>query len=183
VNYNELSLDVAKTYNLKTMRLVDTSKYCEGIDVDNYLIEILPVNKKDWAVFHVHKDFNLTVNSASLGYHKVSKSAQLLDLPDGIYEIKQSHKPNSGTVVHFLHMRLVMINLKYVENIGNHFSNKCTTDPHQYELDSQKLIKVKQYIDGSEYSVEVLHDKVQGINFYNKAIGLLDEFDKQCGCK
>jgi hypothetical protein len=183
VNYNELSLEVAKTYNLKTMRLVDTSKYCEGIDVENYLIEILPVNRKDWVVFHVHKHFNLTVNSSSLGYKKVSNSAQLIELPDGIYEFKQSHKPNSGTVVHFLHMRTAMLNLKYVEMIGNHFANKCTTDPHQYEHDAQKLIKVKQYIEGSEYSVEVQHDKTQGIKFYNQAAALLNEFDKHCGCK
>lgn len=174
---------MAKTYSLKTMRLVDTSKYCENIEVNNYLVEVLPVNKKDWVVFHVHKDFSLTVNSSSLGYKKVSDSAQLIDLADGIYEFKQSHKPNSGTVVHFLHMRTSQLTLKYLEMLGNHFDNKCTTDPKQFELNTQKLTKVKQYIDGSEYSVAIQHDKVQGINFYNKAISLLDELDTQCGCR
>lgn len=182
MNNNELSLDVAKTHSLKTMRLTDTSKYCEEINIDNYLIEILPVNKKDWKVFYVHKDFNLTVNSSSLGYKIVSDTNCLIDLPDGIYEIKQSYKPNSKTVVHFLHLRTVALVLKYMELICSHFSNKCTTDKREHEINSLKLIKVKQYIDAAEYSVSEKHDKQQGINFYNKAVSLLDELDKHCGC-
>lgn len=165
------------------MRLVDTSKYCDDEELDNYLIEVLPVNKKDWRVFHVHRDFSLTLNSSSLGYKIVSDVAQLVDLADGIYEFKQSYKPNSKTVVHFMHLRTSQLTLKYLHLLGQHFENKCTTDARQHELDSMKLMKVKQYLEAAEYSVADQHDKVQGINFYNKAISLLDELDKHCGCR
>jgi len=61
MNNTELSLDVGKSYNLKTMTLFDTSKYCEDEAIENYLVEVLPVNKSTWVTFYVQKGFVLTV--------------------------------------------------------------------------------------------------------------------------
>jgi hypothetical protein len=183
VNSNELSLEVAKSHNLKTMRLVDTSKYCDDIIVENYLIEVLPVNKTTWSTFHVQKGFSLTLNSSNLGYRKVDNSADLADIPDGIYEFKQSHKPNVHTMVRFYHLRTVALNLKYVELLCSHLSNVCSVDAKVYEKETIHLMKIKQYIDAAEYSVSEQHNKTKGIEFYNKAISLIKEYEKVCGCK
>lgn len=179
----ELSLDIAKSHNLKTMRVIDTSHYCDDTKLENYLIEVLPVNKTKWVTFQVQKNFSLTLNSSNLLYKIVSDSANLVDLPDGIYEIKQSYKPNLHTLSHYYHLRTSALNLKYVELLCKHFSNECKKDERVYIAENQQLVKIKQYIDAAEYMVSEEHDKEAGIKFYNQAVELIKEFEHECGCK
>lgn len=164
------------------MRLYDTSKYCEEDTIENYLIEVLPVGKTTWVTFHVKKEFSLALNSSNLGYKKVNETSDLIDLPDGIYEIKQSYKPNIFTFVQYYHLRTSQINLKYVELLCKHFSKICKKDERVYNAEALELIKIKQYIDAAEYEVGERHDKAQGIEFYNKAIDLIKKFENECGC-
>jgi len=178
---SELSIDISKTHNLKTMRIFDTSTYCDEI-VENYLIEILPVNKSTWVTFHVQKEFSLVLNSSNLGYRRVSDSTQLMDLPDGIYEIKQSYKPNVHTLAHYYHLRTQALQLKYIELLCKHFDNECKKEDRVYMAESQHLMQIKQYIDAAEYSVSDKHDKQNGINLYNRAVELIKQFENECGC-
>lgn len=182
MNKTELSIEVSKTHNLKTMRIFDTSKYCEDDVIDNYLIEVLPVNKKAWVTFYVQKNFSLVLNSSNLGYKRVNNSAELVDIPDGIYEIKQSYKPNIHTLSHYYHLRTTALTLKYVELLCKHFSEECKKDAKVYEEESLHLMKIKQYIDAAEYMVSEKHEKECGIRFYNQAVELIKEFENECGC-
>ena len=183
MNKTEISLEVSKTHNLKTMRLFDTSKYCETDTIENYLIEVLPVNKSKWVVFYVQKNFSLALNSSNLGYKKVNDLNDLVDLPDGIYEIKQSYKPNIHTVVHFYHLRTTALTLKYMELLCSHFANECKKDERTYMSETQHLIKIKQYIEAAEYMVSEKHEKECGISYYNQAVDLIKEFENECGCR
>ena len=100
---HELYLDISDSQNSKIMRVYDTSHYCDDDALENYLIEVLPVNKSKWITFHIQRNFSLALNSSNLGYKKVSDIADLQDLPDGIYEIKQSYKPNIHTLQRYYH--------------------------------------------------------------------------------
>lgn len=182
MNRTELSLEVSKTHNLKTMRLFDTSKYCDEDVIENYLIEVLPVNKSKWVVFYVQKNFSLALNSSNLGYKKVNDLNDLVDLPDGIYEIKQSYKPNIHTLVHYYHLRTTALTLKYVELLCSHFNEECKKDERVYMAEAQHLIKIKQYIEAAEYMVSEKHDKECGIRLYNQAVELIKQFENECGC-
>ena len=164
------------------MRVVDTSHYCDDTNLENYLIEVLPVNKTKWVTFQVQKNFSLILNSSNLLYKIVSDSANLVDLPDGIYEIKQSYKPNLHTLSHYYHLRTSALNLKYVEVLCKHFSSECKKEQSVYEAENKQLIKVKQYMDAAEYMVSEEHDKQTGIILYNKAVELLKEIENECGC-
>lgn len=164
------------------MRLFDTSRY-HGDDLENYLIEVLPVNKSTWVVFLVQKNFSLVLNSSNLQYKKVKNSSELIDLPDGIYEFKQSYKPNLHTLSHYFHLRTTAITLKYVELLCQHFGNECKKDERVYMLESQILIKIKQFIDAAEYMVSEKHEKQCGMNFYNEAVELIKQFENECGCR
>ena len=164
------------------MRIFDTSEYCDEL-IENYLIEILPVNKSNWVTFHVQKDFSLVLNSSNLGYKKVSDKTLLVDIPDGIYEIKQSYKPNIQTLSHYYHLRTSAITLKYIELLCSHFNNECKKDERTYINEGQALMKIKQYIDAAEYIVDNKHDKQQGIIFYNQAAELIKQFENDCGCR
>jgi len=182
VKTTELLLDVAKTHSLKTMRLFDTSVYCENDTIDNYLIEVLPVNKTNWITFHVQKYFSLTLNSSNLLYKKVDDSALLADIPDGIYEFKQSYKPNIHTQAHYMHLRTTALTLKYVELLCKHFNEECKKDEEVYNEETLHLSKIKQYIEAAEYMVSEKHEKECGIIFYNKAVELIKQFEHECGC-
>lgn len=164
------------------MRLFDTSKYCEQDVIENYLIEVLPVNKSKWVVFYVQKEFSLALNSSNMGYKKVPDTDKLVDLPDGIYEFKQSYKPNINTFIHYYYLRTTALTLKYVEMLCNHFSDECKKDERTYNKETSHLTKIRQYIEAAEYVVNELHDKECGIRYYNKAAELLKEFENECGC-
>ncbi len=183
MNRTELNLDVAKSFNLKIMRLVDTSNYFDGEEIDNYLIEVLPVNRSKWVTFNVAKDFSLVLNSSNLGYQKVDKSIGLADLPDGIYEIKQSYKPNSQTVGHYYHLRTSSLILKYIEVLGEHFSEQCAKDKRTYREEEDLLVSIRQYIEAAEYMVSEKLDKDSGIKFYNQAVDLIKKLEDDCGCR
>ena len=165
------------------MRLFDTSKYCDEDTIENYIIEVLPVNKPSWIVFHVQKNFSLVLNSSNLGYKKVATTDELVDMPDGIYEIKQSYKPNIHTVSHYYHLRTVALSLKYVELLCKHFNEECKKDEKVYMAETQQLIKIKQYIEAAEYMVSEHHEKECGIRFYNYAVELIKQFENECGCR
>ena len=62
----ELSLEVSNNTNLKVMRLYDTSFYYKDQIVENYLIEVLPVNKSIWITFNVDRNFSLVLNSSEV---------------------------------------------------------------------------------------------------------------------
>ncbi len=164
------------------MRLYDTSHY--GTEpITNYLIEVLAVNRTSWTTFRVDKDFSLTLNSSNLGYKKVSNTYDLVSLPDGIYEIRQSYKPNSVVVTHYYHLRTVELRLKYLEILCNHFNNECKKDMRTYATETDKLTHIREYIEAAEYITNDKHDKKTGIKYYNKAIDLLKEFEDGCGCR
>lgn len=179
----DLSLEVSDTYNLKIMRLFDTSFYHQDEVTDNYLIEVLPVNKKTWVTFNVKRNFELVLNSSNLRYQVATSTNSLLDLPDGVYEIKQSYKPNTKTVVHFYHLRTTALRLKYVELLCEHLSNECKKTTRVYEEEGLMLINIKEYIDAAIYAVSEQHDKDKGIKFYNQAVELMKNFENDCGCK
>ncbi len=165
------------------MRLFDTSHYCEGEKIENYLIEVLPVNKSTWVTFYVEKNFSLTLNSSNLRYRKVNDTKDLGDLPDGIYEIKQSYKPNALVVGHYYHLRTVELTLKYLELLCRHFEGECKKDTRSYSKDAERLNDIRDYITAAEYSANDKHNKKDAIKYYNKAIDLINEFENDCNCR
>lgn len=167
---------------MKTLVVYDTSEYCNET-VENYIVEVLPPNKTTWVPFNVARDFKLILNSSNLRYKKAKISADLIDLPDGIYEFKQSVKPNITTLTQFYYLRIAALRLKYVEVLGCHFANECRKERKVYAEETLLLTRIRQYMDAAEYAVNDQHDKQKGINFYNQAIALINEFEVNCGCK
>lgn len=179
----EISLEVSQEINTKVIRVFDTSVYCGDDTIENYLIEVLPAGRANWVTFHVQKNFSLALNSSNLRYKKVGSIDNLIDIPDGIYEIKQSYKPNVHTVVKYYHFRQVTLTLKYIEKLCYHFSKKCDLTGRQFEEVTKELTLARHYIDAAKYEVELYHNKDQGIAYYNKAVEILKKLDENgCGC-
>ena len=155
----ELSLEVSNNPNLKVMRLFDTSFYYNDQVVENYLIEVLPVNKSIWRTFTVDKNFSLVLNSSSLGYKKVNKAEDLLDLPDGIYEIKQSIKPNIQTVNHFYHFRVQSLLNDLSKQKTKLLDNQCKLSKSEYFINRDKLRDIEEYVYAAKWKVEECLEK------------------------
>ncbi len=178
----ELSIEISRTNDLRLMRIFDTSHYNVHEDVDNYMVEVLPVNKTGWLTFNIQKDFSLILNSSNLRYKKANDSTNLIPLPDGVYEFKQSFKPNISTLAHYYHIRTVELRLKHIEMLCRHFSEECKKNTRQYHIEVEKLNKARDYIDAAEFIVDDKGDKKSGIKFYNKALEILKQLENDCGC-
>jgi len=179
---SELSLEVSNSAAPKVMRLVDTSHYCDDETIENYLIEVLPVNKSTWVSFNVTKNFSLALNSSNLRYKKASEASKLIALPDGIYEIKQSIKPNIHTLVHFYHFRTVELLNKIKSERDDLLSNKCNISRTEYLQNRDKLRDIMEYADAAKWMVEECGKKVEGKELYEFATTLLEQYTNECQC-
>ena len=178
----DLSLEVSSATNTKIMRLYDTSHYHDDEVVHNYLIEVLPVNKTTWLTYNVAKYFTLVLNSSNLRYKKVTDSADLIELPDGIYEIKQSYKPNSKTVIHFYHFRITSTSNSLQSERNKLYNDKCNISRDEFFVNRDKLRDIEEYLYAAKWMVEECHDKVKGKELFEYAKKLLERYANECQC-
>jgi len=178
---NELSLEVSRSCNCKVIRIFDTSKYC-GTDIENYLIEVQSPTISKWATFHVLKGFSLVLNSSSILFQQVPDSSKLVDLPDGIYDIKQSYKPNIDTLVHYYHLRTCSLRSKIRSEWVKLLSKECRISRNEFYDNRDKLREIDEYIMGAEFLVEEKLKKREGKEMYSFAEKLLEDYGKQCRC-
>lgn len=164
------------------MRLFDTSFYYKDDPADNYIVEILPVNKSVWVPFRVSKGFSLVLNSSNLQYRKASDETCLIDLPDGIYEIKQSVKPNVITLNHFYHFRTISLSNDVREEKVKLSDEKCDISKADYIKQRDKLRDIDEYIESAKWMVEEHHDKIRGKEMYEYAQKLLEQYTNECQC-
>lgn len=179
---NELYLEVSEAPNRKVLRVFDTSHYCNDDDITNYLIEVLPVNKEKWLTFHVKKEFSLSLNSSSLGYRRVSDVSGLRFLPDGIYEIKQSYKPNIDTLVHYYHLRVIELRHKLKTQWDKLIDDTCKLSREEFHRQRDKLREIDEYIMAAKYKVEECNEKKEGKEIYEWAIKQLENYTNECQC-
>lgn len=179
---NELSLDVSNSSNQKIMRLYDTSFYYSDEIVDNYIIEVLPPNKSNFLTYFVAKGFSLVLNSANLRYKKVNDSKGLIDLPDGIYHIKQSYKPNLQNMNEFYHFRVVELMNRIQVQRSKLISDSCAISRIEYVLNREKLRDIEEYLKAAKWMVEEEHDIKKGKEMYEFTKELLEKYTNECQC-
>lgn len=178
---NELFLEVSDAPNIKVLRAFDTSHWCDDA-IENYLLEVLPVNRSKWVTFHVQKGFSLAMNSSSLGYRKVAGESELVGIPDGIYEFKQSYKPNIHTVQQYLHLRIVETRKKIRKQWDNLLDDICKLSGEEFVAQREKLRDIEEYLLAAKYKVEECHEKKEGKELYEWAVKLLEIYTNECQC-
>lgn len=164
------------------MRLFDTSHYCDDEKIENYIIEVLPVNKSTWLSFNVAKHFSLVLNSSNLRYKRVAESEGLVALTDGIYEIKQSIKPNLFTVVHFYHFRVTDLENKLRVQMLKLIENECKLSRQEYVLQRDRLRELDEFLKSAKWAVEECGDKTKGKDLYEFTKKLLENYTNDCAC-
>ena len=164
------------------MRIFDTSSYCTGENVENFLVGVLPPSKGQETIFHILKGFSLVLNSSNLGYKKAKDSGELLDLHDGIYELSLSHKPNIHTLTKFYHLRVVQLLRKTRKQWAKLIDKECKLSREDFYSSRDKLREIDEYALAAKYQVEELGDKKKGKETYDFAQKLLEQYSHECKC-
>jgi hypothetical protein len=178
----DLSIEVSTGLNPKVMRVFDTSFYYADESIENYLVEVLPVNKEKWVTFYVKKGFSLVLNSSNLRYKVVSDHDQLVPLPDGIYELKLSYKPNAFTVCGFIHFRITTLLSSIQKERTKLLADKCSLERREYLLNRDRLRDIEEYVQSAQWIVEEDGDKEKGKELYEYAKKLLEQYSNECQC-
>lgn len=178
----QLSFDISTSNNQKIIRLFDTSVYYKDQEINNYIVEVLPVNKSVFLTFNVTKNFSLVLNSSNLGYRKATSNDDLIDLPDGIYEFKQSFAPNIKTVSHFLHLRTTELFNKIQSERVKLVNDTCKISRDDFIQNRDKLRDIEEYLLAAKWMVEECLDKAKGKELYEYSKKLLEEYTNECQC-
>lgn len=177
---SNLSLEVLKDNNIKTLTVIDTSFYFDS--VENLLLEVLSPTASTWKTYKVNPSFILTLNASSLGLCQVTSAGQLPDLQDGIYELGVSYKPNFSTQVKYLHFYMKNILKTYYSSLESLYSSQCSISNREFEESRDILIRIKMDIDAAKWMVEVEHKKEEGKTLYEKIQEDLKKYNNECGC-
>lgn len=175
-----LSFDISRTTSTKVLRIVDTSYYPGN--VENELVEILPPTSTRWTTFYVVPTFDLKANAASLGLVRAKSYGELPDLPDGIYQIKISIKPNFSTHEEFYHLRTASIEKTWNEQLCALYSQQCSVSKGEFQSLRTTLLSIWMDIKAAIAKVEICHERKEGLQLYEKALNDLNKYKDECGC-
>lgn len=171
---SNLILDFPDTFNVKTLRINDSSFYNDKLDVECGLIEVIPPGYTKSVNFNVDKGFSLVVNSSNLKLAKVKVYKDLQALPDGVYTVKYSIKPNDKLWVTYDYMRVNSLMKQYYEALCAAKLQPCMPDKTtQAEL--TRLAEIRTYIDAAKIEVEECGNRNRGVELYNYAQELLNK--------
>lgn len=176
-----LSIDVSRTTSKKVLRIFDTSFYTRP--PENCLVEIAAPTSTKWVTFHIVPGFDLKTNASSLGLARVKSYGQLPDLPDGLYHIRQSIKPNFGSLTEFYHFRTLQLEDKWNKAVCDLYSKQCSFIKKEFEENKSTLMSIWMDIKACIIKAEVCHEKKEATELYEKAEEDLKNYNNECGCR
>lgn len=171
----EFIIKIEKDFNPKIIDIKDYSIYID--EPENLLIEILSPFSSKWLTYPILKNKGFIANSVNL---KLSKELQYL--PDGIYEIKFSQKPNFATHQLFYHFNIKNLRRDYLDKLSELYDKRCDVTKRQFEENRYKLLMIDMDFLALEYMTEINHKKEEAKVLYDKIKGDLKKYGNECGC-
>jgi hypothetical protein len=168
----QLSLEFPDTNNLKTLRITDGSFYNPKIEVECGILEITPPGYVDPVIFNVKDGFSTVFNASNLKLSKVKVYSKLNALPDGVYKVKYSVKPNEDLWIEYEYLRINKFLKDYNEQLCK---LKLQPAPITGEVKDRikHLIETKIYVEAGKVEVEECGNRLRGIELYNYGQKLL----------
>lgn len=162
--------------NPKIFRLVDDSQYNPKLPVECARLKITPPGFKYAQVFDVKAYFNTAFNASLLNILKVKRFKDLIDLPDGIYQINYSIAPTDELSVDYDYFRTVKLKNKYFKVSCGLLDKKADYTVREFEDIKKDILWINELIDASKYKVEICGEPEKGIELYNEANHLLNKY-------
>lgn len=179
---SKLFLQEIPTTDCRILTFRDSSHYNEDVDTENAILEITPPGFNCAVFFQLKPKFTITLNSSNLKILPAKTQHQLVCLPDGIYKIKYSVSPNAKLYVEYDFLRNTQQMNAFHTAVCDLFDKRSKFTLKMFEERRAKLIWIKDLIDAAKYKVEECGDPEAGIDMYNEATRLLDEFNNCSTC-
>jgi len=174
---HQLFLEIPHTNNPRIFRVIDTSIYTDMIPVEDQTLEITPPGfNQPTIISPTVENFNLALNACSLQLQTKDCGTSSQVLPDGIYIIKYSVKPNSKVYVEYNHLRVTQFINRYNQKLCNLEMAACEPNADVKEQLNQ-LRLIKSFIDAAKVKVEDCHDNQAGMDLLSYAQKLLMKLD------
>lgn len=180
-NFN-LNIYIPESFDLRTLIVQDVSDY-DGRTVLNPVLEVKAPGQNCYIPFYPRVGWcNQILNCSNLKICCVDCPGQLTALPDGIYSFKYSIDPNLYTIVEFNHLRTTQLSKNYIETVCKFFSKKCDYKHSEYLDLLNKLNEIDFTIKAAKWKVEECLESQAGLDLYEKAKTLLNDFNTT-GCQ
>lgn len=172
----KLQVDYLESNNLKVFRLEDSSEYNDKVPIECGIVEVTVPGFKYSKKFDVKPYFNFALNASLLDIAKAKSYKQLVDLPDGIYNIKYSIKPNTTLNVEYDYFRITKLLQRFAKVTCDFLDQRSKITKKEFVEKQKDLFWIKLLIDSSKYKVEECGESDKGIEFYNEASNLLEQY-------
>lgn len=179
---SKLFLQEIPSTDCRILTIRDSSHYNEDVNTENAILEVTPPGFKCAVFFELKPRFTITLNTSNLKILPAKTKDQLVCLPDGIYKIKYSVNPNAKLYVEYDLLRNTQQLQAFHTAVCDLFAKKCDMTLKLFEARRTKLIWIKELIDAAKWKVEECGDPDAGIELYNEATRLLDEFNNCSVC-
>lgn len=178
VHENILDFEIIETGNPQTLVFVDSSQYME--EPDRPLLEVtMPGFDKYFLVNYTAREVNI-FNSGTIGLNQVLFENQYLQLPDGIWFIKQKICPYKYIYRTKKFMRVTILLNKLAQLYNEIDLTDCEEkNNRQLELD---LTRIHSLIESAKLVVNLNHKKAfNDYHLANRMVdNLLQKFCKNC---
>lgn len=178
LNQHFIDFEILETGNPKTLVFMDSSDYME--EPESPMLEIIPPGYTKYFLVDVEAKRLNTFNSSTIGFNQVFDQSCLINLPDGIWNIKYKICPYTVTFKCKRHMKVSQLNQKISQlNDKINLADCDVKDDAQLEKD---LARIYVLVKGSQSVVNADPTKAQ--EYYRLADRmvqkLLDKFCKHC---
>ena len=168
-----LALQEIPTKDCCFLRLADNSYYNPDFPVVNGILEILTPGAACAKAFNVEPYFNIAFNSESLDLITPGASIATIPLPDGIYNITYSVKPNNFLKVEYNLLRTCKLDKKYIDQVCILWKSRGSLCKEDFNTKKEQLDYIRFLIDSSKYFVEEKSDLKIGVELYKEADRLI----------
>lgn len=175
---SRLSLKIDDNTNPETLIVKDTSWYNPDIPVTGAMLQITLPGFNHPIDFNVNKDFDIVLNSNTLGLTLSLNNQPYIELPDGIYIYKYSICPKDRLWVEYNLFRVNSIMKRYHNLLCKSIISSCSFTIK----DKDKINEIKNYIDIAKATTDYCGNNCKATELYNYADELLSKYENSCEC-
>lgn len=169
-----LDFNYFETNNLKTLGIQDGSIYDPSVPIVKPIIKVYIPGFTECSVLNFKANQINILNSNNLGLTDSSSSEDLVNLPDGIYNIEYSFLPYETYTVSKKIFRVSFLSSRFEEMVRKGIT-PCSDDKSYFNL----LKKAEFYIYGAIANANSCNYK-EAITLYNEAEKIIEDYLNEC---